>query len=165
MNAPPSVIIGNVVVVAALLTNGLLAGTWFAFDRAIGTAFARIEDDVHLVVFRTINRTILGGTFLTVFAAAPLTGLGAAFVLAPAAQAPVAWLARAGAACAVATVLVTAIGNVPLNRRLERAAGDSADARGHARHAFETSWNRWNLARTVSSALAVTALSTAGLLH
>ncbi|WP_241897364.1 DUF1772 domain-containing protein, partial [Brevibacterium epidermidis] len=55
--------------------------------------------------------------------------------------------------------VITAAGNVPLNRALEVAPADTEQQQCRARQDFEARWNTWNHARTLSSIVALTALA------
>lgn len=62
----------------------------------------------------------------------------------------------AGFGFALATLVITVVVNVPLNNALAAAgSGDPAAARA----AFESSWAAWNVARAVTSTLAVGCLA------
>ena len=139
------------VLAVSLITNGLLAGLFFVFSCAICPGFRRMDDRSYVRAFRAINRTILNVWFLSVFCAAPLTAVASAIMI-------IGWLV-AGAACSVLTFVITAAGNVPLNRALEVAPADTEQQQCRARQDFEARWNTWNHARTLSSIVALTALA------
>ncbi|WP_127783408.1 anthrone oxygenase family protein [Rhodococcus sp. X156] len=149
--------------VVAVVANGLLAGVFFAFSCAISLALHRVDDRSYVTVFRAINSAILNAGFLLVFALAPLAAVAAVALPHDASRnVSVPWLV-AGAACSVATFVITAAANVPLNRALDAAPVTSeaqcTDARGH----FEGRWNRWNLLRTATGVAAVALLAVAGI--
>lgn len=154
----------DLILVVATVTNGLLAGLFFAFTCAISPAFRRVDDATYVSAFRAINAGILNGWFLTVFFVAPLSALvNAGFVLWSGGSAPVI-LVLAGAVCSVLTFGITAAANVPLNRFLEQSPTGTIAEKTSARRGFEDRWNRWNLARTLTSsgALAFLAAALAG---
>lgn len=144
------------------VTNGLLAGLFFAFSVAVGPGLRQVQDRQFVRTFQAVNAAILNPTFLTVFLAAPLAACGAALTsLATGDHATLLW-AVLGAAGSVVTVLVTGLVNVPLNNRLA-GAPTTAEGSASARRGFELRWNRWNTVRTLSSAAALVCLVLAGL--
>lgn len=134
--------------VAALLANGLQAGTYYAWASGVMPGLARTDDATFVATMRHVNAAILNPVFLASFLGAPL--LTAVAVLAVDFDA-LAWTAAA-LVLALATVGTTAAGNVPLNDALE-AGGDRA--------AFERPWVRWNLVRTLTSTAALACLGIA----
>ena len=70
----------------------------------------------------------------------------------------------AGAGLAVATVAITGVGNVPLNNAMDAAGPiDQSSDLAAVREPFETTWVRWNIARTVTSTAALGCLVWAAL--
>ncbi|WP_211978482.1 anthrone oxygenase family protein [Brevibacterium sp. W7.2] len=157
---------------AATLTNGLLAGLFFAFVCAISPAYRRLDDGEFVRGFRAINSVILRPTFLVVFVGAPLTAVAAAVtgtlrigvepgelgIASDPAGMALLWI---GAAASVVSFLITATVSVPLNQGLDRAPILTPADHTAARVTFETRWNRANLARTLTSTLSVLALASA----
>ncbi len=62
----------DALLIAAIVTNGLLAGLFFVFTCAIAPGFRHLDDATYVRAFRAINRAILNGWFLLVFFTAPL---------------------------------------------------------------------------------------------
>lgn len=155
----------GLVLVAAVITNGLLAGLFFVFSCAISPGFRRIDDRTYVQAFRAINTAILNGWFLSVFVTAPLSAIASIMLHAwqVGGSAPL-LLLLAGAVCSMLTFGITATRSVPLNRGLERSPTDTEQQRSTARQRFEARWTRWNLVRTVTSigALACLAAAAAG---
>jgi uncharacterized membrane protein len=140
----------------ALVTNGLLAGLFFAFACAVVPGFRRFDDRTYVLAFRAINRAILNGWFLLVFFAAPVSAVVAAVL------GGWSWGLIAAAALAVLTFLVTVTANVPRNNALDAAVDTTAAGMRAARERFEGPWARWNLLRTVTAVGALVALAVAG---
>ncbi|MFV0435173.1 MAG: DUF1772 domain-containing protein [Leucobacter sp.] len=137
--------------VVAIIANGLLAGLFFVFSVAIGPGFRRVDDGTYVQAFRAINAAILNGRFLAVFFFAPLSAAGCVVLLLWRGGSASLPSVVAGAICSALTFGITAAGNVPLNRELDRAPTFTEPQRRTARQRFETPWNRRNLARTVTS--------------
>lgn len=153
----------DVIVTAAVVTNGLLAGLFFAFTCAVSPALGRLDDRSYVAAFRSINTVILNRWFLPVFFLAPAAAIAAA-VVAALARHPSFWWTVVAAACSTFTFVITVAANVPLNQALDAAPGTTSTQYEQARSAFEAAWNRWNLARTLTSvgALVLLACATTG---
>lgn len=140
----------------AIVLNGLLAGLFFAFSIAVIPGFRRVDDSTYVRSFRAINTAILNPLFLLVFCLAPLSAVATVVLrLWGGGAEPVLWLVIA-ALCSMLTLVITAGVNVPLNNALDRSEVDT-EARSleapsrEARQRFESRWNRWNHARTLTS--------------
>ena len=148
----------GIILLVAILCNGMLAGLFFAFVCAICPALRRVDDASYVRVFRAINVAILNGWFLLVFVAAPLAAAAVALLLVNAGDPCPRVLTTVGAVLSLATLAITGAQSVPLNITLSRARiateRDCRDARIH----FEVRWNRWNTVRTLTSIGATIAL-------
>jgi uncharacterized membrane protein len=131
---------------AATVAAGLQAGTYYTWASGVMPGLARTDDHTFTSSMNHINVAIVNPVFMLSFLGAP--ALAAASVAATTGNARV-W-AIAGLACALGTVAVTAMGNVPLNDALA-AGGSRAD--------FETAWVRWNVVRTATSTAALACLA------
>ena len=140
------------VLLVAIISNGLLAGLYGAFAIGICPALRYADDNTVVTVFRMANRQIVNPLFLAVFFGAPASAVAAVVVIPRTGlgESTLPW-AVAGAAGAVASLLITMFGNVPLNDRLERAEICTREALATARRAFERPWSRWNMVRAVAS--------------
>lgn len=151
-------LIRTVLLAAAILSSGLLAGVFFAFSCAINPAMRRVGDEVYVRSVRAVNTAIVNGWFLSIFVGTPLLAIAAAIV-APAGAAKI-W-AIAGLACAIVAFVVTAAINVPLNNRLDAASTRTANEYADARGSFERRWNSAHYVRTVASIAAAVSLTVA----
>ena len=134
------------VLLAATVTAGLQAGTYYTWASGVMPGLARTDDHTFTSSMNHINVAIVNPVFMLSFLGAP--ALAAAAVAATTGSART-W-AIAGLVCALGTVAVTAMGNVPLNDALA-AGGSRAD--------FETAWVRWNVVRTLTSTGALACLA------
>lgn len=149
----------SALLVTATVGNGLLAGLFFTFAVAVTRGLRRVDDGSYVATFRAVNAAILNPWFLVVFLGTPPVTAAASLVGAGSSgRTP--WL-LAALACSAATFLVTALVNVPLNRRLDAAPAETATQLATARRAFEVRWNRWNAARAAASTAALLLLATA----
>jgi len=112
----------DAVVVAAILTAGLVAGLFAAFAYSVMPGLDRATPSAAIEVMQRINAAILNPVFGLVF--------GGGLVLAALAAVlawggSLRWWALAAFGCYVAGVLITMLFNVPLNVRLD-AVGDAS---------------------------------------
>lgn len=152
--------IPEVVLVAATVGNGLLAGVYFAFSCGVVPGLRRVDDLSYVTAFRAINRSIVNGLFILVFLGAPIATVAAtALHLDAARREALAWLV-AGLVFCLFSFAVTVLVNVPLNDRLGTAPIGGAQLQ-KARDRFEMRWNRWNHVRTATSTAALLVLAIA----
>jgi uncharacterized membrane protein len=142
----------TVVLALTALSMGLMAGVFFTFANSVLPGLRRSDDKTFVTAMHHINVVIQNGAFLLCFMGALLLGiLAAALHLASGTRRILPWVLAALVLYAVVFLVTMAI-NVPLNNKLD-AAGDPAKITNFAavRDAFEVSWVRWNLVRTVAA--------------
>jgi uncharacterized membrane protein len=142
----------TVVLTLTALSMGLMAGLFFSYANALMPALHRSDDKTFVTAMHHINVVIQNGTFLLCFMGALLLAvLAAALHLSSGTRRVLPWVLAALLLYGV-VFLVTMAFNIPLNNRLD-AAGDPAKITDFTavREAFEVSWVRWNLVRTVAS--------------
>jgi uncharacterized membrane protein len=122
-------------------------------------ALGRSSDHTFVDAMQKINTSILNGWFILTFLGAFIAGIAAAVLHFRTSAWP--WIVT-GVALYVVVLAITGIGNVPLNNDLEKA-GNIANAA--ARHHFEATWVRLNLARAIVNLAAFCCLSWALFLH
>lgn len=141
------------VLTGATVLNGLVAGLLAAFSLAVMPGLRRVDDRTFVATMRAINVAILNPLFLLVWVGAPLLAVIGALLVRT--RVPAAWpFVLTAAVLALATFVITAAVNVPLNDALERAK-DIHDARDR----FELRWTVWNAVRTLTSVGATGALA------
>jgi uncharacterized membrane protein len=138
--------------VAATITNGLMAGLFAAYSYAVMPGLGRAGDRTFVEAMQQTNAAILNGWFGICFGGALLFAAAAAVLHLGRPGLP--WIV-AGLVLYVAVLVITFRINVPLNDRLA-AAGDPATLTDPAavRAAFEATWVRWNVVRAVCSTAA-----------
>lgn len=132
----------TVVLVAALVAAGLIAGLFYAYACSVMPGLARGDDKTFVEAMRGINVAIVNPVFMLTFLGAPVLA-GVAIFLNPG---PRPWVI-AGFAFLLAMIVITAVVNIPLNNALDSGGDDYAAVRA----AFETVWVRWNVLRAVVS--------------
>lgn len=134
----------------AAISVGVLAGIYFAFSFFVMQALDAAGQPVGMAAMQSINRVIVKSPFLPLFFASSLACL--LLVIGGVMQwgTPGAWqMVGGGALYLVGMLIVTIIGNVPLNNAL-----DAVDAHGPAGEAmwrrYMQRWLPWNHVRTLS---------------
>ena len=131
--------------VAAVITNGLMAGLFAAYSYAVMPGLGRAGDRTFVEAMRQTNAAILNGWFGVCFGGALVFSVAA--VLLHLGRPGLPWIV-AGLVLYGAVLAVTFRVNIPLNDALA-AAGESDPAA--ARAAFEGAWVRGNVVRAVLS--------------
>lgn len=147
--------------VAAVITNGLMAGLFAAYSYAVMPGLARTDDATFVQAMQRMNAAILNGWFGICFGGAVVFAAAALVLHLRGGRSALPWIV-AGLVLYVAVLVVTFAASVPLNDRLE-AAGSTDPAA--AREAFETLWVWWNVVRTALSVAAFGSLGWALLIH
>ncbi|MEV6831076.1 anthrone oxygenase family protein [Amycolatopsis sp. NPDC051102] len=132
----------TVVLVAALVAAGLVAGLFYAYACSVMPGLARGDDRTFVVGMRGINVAIVNPVFMVTFLGAPLLA-GVAVFLNPG---PRPWVI-AGFVLLVAMVVLTGVVHIPLNDALDGGGDDYAAVRAR----FEAVWVRWNVVRALVS--------------
>jgi len=153
-----------VIGITALLGSALVAGIFFAFSSFVMKALARLPAVEGMAAMQSINVVVLNPAFLSVFLGTAVVSLGAGgLALAGWGQPSAGYFLGGAILYLVGTVLVTGLGNVPLNDQL--AALSATDPGAQDLWAFYVNrWTLWNHLRTVA-ALAAALLYTLGLLR
>lgn len=150
----------------ATLFTGLSAGLCFTWTNAITPGIGRIDDIGYLQAFQHMNRTIVNPLFLLIFLTPFLFSAFGAFLLRL--QSNLFWLLVAAAIIYfVGLVLVTIMGNIPLNEILDKTdlSNISLENARDLRDRFEIKWNNLHLIRTISAAISFTLLILTCLLY
>lgn len=133
---------------AAALACGLQAGTYYTWSSGVMPGLARVDDRTFVHTMQQVNEAIVNPVFIASFLGAPALALAA---VASTEGSGRRW-AVAGAVFAMATIGITAAGNIPLNNNLDAAGPVDAIADlGAVREAFESSWVRLNATRALTS--------------
>jgi uncharacterized membrane protein len=146
-----SSILITVLLWAAALSSGLMAGVYFAFSVFIMKAFDKIETAQSVAAMNSINEIILRSLFMPVFFGSSIISfllVVVAFVYWGEAGAGLALIA--GLVYFVGMFACTVVFNVPLNNGLARLGPDSNNAQQIWSHYLIT-WTKWNHLRTISS--------------
>lgn len=161
VDSAPGLVLG-----AAMLAMGLVAGLFYAYACSVMPGLARTDDRTLVDAMQQINEAILNPVFALSFFGAPvLTAAAAILAWRSGSRQAARWVVAALVLYALAFVVTMGV-NVPLNDDLA-AAGDPATIRDLAavREEFEDRWVTWNILRTVASTAALACLGRALVLH
>lgn len=145
---PTSTTLRRLVLGAAAVTTGLMAGSFYVFSCAVMPALGRSDDRTFIEVMRNINDVIENPVFFAGFFGALLLTAAAAWQQRRS-PGPRGWILAALAVYAVAFLITSGV-NVPLNNALADA-GDPARIADPAavRDRFEDAWVAWNIVRAL----------------
>ena len=134
---------------------GVMAGVYFAFSAFVMRSLDAIEAPAGMVAMQSINRIIVQSSFLPIFfastaACAVLAVLALLDLSAPGAL----WAFIGSALYIVGMFIVTLVGNVPLNNRLEATAPDGADG-AEMWALYMHKWTVWNHIRTIACSVSL----------
>jgi uncharacterized membrane protein len=147
---------------AATLGSGLGAGLFYGYQVSVIRGLARLDDDGYVATFQALNDTIVNPWFGVVFIGTiPLVASALAFNWREPEIVKV--LIASGLVLQVASLAVTAFGNIPLNNQIAEIGQVTGEAASIARADFESPWNRLHLARTLLSVASFASLAIAGL--
>ncbi len=143
----------------ALLSAGIMAGVYFTFSVFVMRSLAELGEEPGARAMQSINRVIVRSAFLPLFflstlACAALVVLGALGMIGGTAAPKI---MVGGAIYVIGMFVVTVVGNVPLNNRLE-AADPSSEAGKAIWREYLTRWTQLNHIRTLSCMVAMALL-------
>jgi uncharacterized membrane protein len=145
-------------VIGSTILIGLAAGFFFTYQISVTRGLAIVDDQAYVESFQAINATIRNAWFgIVFFGSIPM--LCATLAL----QWNNARLGRTLVATSLvlylATLAITAIGNIRLNDELAVVTGRTPSVLAAARADFEATWNTLNLARTLTCVGALVAIA------
>ena len=144
---------------ALALISALVGGVFQSFSDFVMRGLGRAEGDAGMLAMQQINVTVMRSLFLTSFFLL-VPGLAAAAWAASAQSSAIFhWVLGAGIVYIIGVVLVTILGNVPMNNRLDQliSEGEREEAAKYWQ-IYLVRWTWWNHIRTAGCA------GTAGLL-
>lgn len=145
----------DMLLMAAALGSGLMAGLFFVFSNSVMIAFSRMENGRGMKAMQAINAAILNRPFLLLFfGTAVLSAASAVVSLLYGQQSGSVWMLAGALLYLAGGFGVTVVCNVPLNNRLAAHRPDSAEGLAFWRRYFVV-WTRWNHVRTLCSAAAL----------
>jgi uncharacterized membrane protein len=149
-------VLREIVLIAATMTMGLMAGVFGIYSNAIMPGLRRTDDRTFVAAFQSIDRAIINPAFMATFVGAlALTALAALLHLTGDGRSILPWTVAAFVLYLLVFV-ITIWANVPRNNEI-KAAGDvdrMTDPHGVRERFDEAGWARWNHVRTFASTVA-----------
>jgi uncharacterized membrane protein len=149
-------ILREVVLIAATLTMGLMAGVFAIFSNAIMPGLHKTDDRTFIAAFQSIDRAIINPTFMLTFVGPlVLTALATFLHLTAEGRPLLPWIVAAFVLYLLVFVITIRV-NVPRNNEI-KAAGDvdrMTDLQSVRERFDEARWVRWNHVRAFASILA-----------
>ena len=143
----------TIVIVAAITGAGLVTGLLFAFSNFVMRALADLANDKGMFAMQRINETIINPIFLALFFGTPILCVVIAIKSISGLDQPGGLFLFIGAiAYLIGPFAVTMFFNVPLNNRLAKAEGSTAD---DVWPDYQKRWQRWNHLRTAIGVLSI----------
>ena len=149
-------VLREVVLIAATMAMGLMAGVFGIYGNAIMPGLRRTDDRTFVAAFQSIDRAIINPAFMATFLGAlALTALAALLHLTSNGRPLLPWIAAALVLYLVVFVITIRV-NVPRNNEIKAASDVDRITDPHAvRVRFnEDRWVRWNHLRTFASTVA-----------
>ena len=140
---------------------GLIGGLFYSWSISVTPGLAKLGDENYLSAFQSMNRAILNPVFLIVFMSLVVLLILLSYLSYNSSTPMQFWFILSAAALYIAGVmLVTFLGNIPLNNSLEALQIETMNAEQMAsfRLGFESKWNTLNLIRTICSSLSFVSL-------
>jgi uncharacterized membrane protein len=152
--------IRSIVLLAATVVTGLMAGLYFAFSVAVMPGLGRSDDRTFVEAMQRVNVAILNGWFGLAFGGALVLGVVAAVLHRGGDGRPALPWIVAGVVLYGVSLLITMGLSVPLNDRLAAAgAPDRIHDLAAVRARFESAWVHWNIARTLVTTASLVCLA------
>jgi uncharacterized membrane protein len=149
-------VLREVVLIAATLTMGLMAGVFAIFSNAIMPGLHKTDDRTFVAAFQSIDRAIINPAFMVTFLSPlALSTLATLLHLTDEGRPLLPWIVVAFVLYLLVFVITIRV-NVPRNNEI-KAAGDVdrlTDPHTVRERFDEARWVRWNHARAFASILA-----------
>ena len=141
----------TVILWAAALSSGLIAGVYFAFSVFIMQAFDKIGAAQAIAAMNSINEIILRSLFMPLFFGSSIISVLLIIIaFAQWSEVGSVLILIGGTVYFFGMFVCTVLFNVPLNNTLAKTDSNSVDAH-HVWSGYLKVWTNWNHLRTVSS--------------
>lgn len=143
----------------AVITTSIVAGTVFAYANSVMPGLRKSDNCTFVLSVRHLNSSVDNPTFLIISNAALLTQIGFLISVIYLKHFDKILLVSIAVICYVATLLITFIGNLPLNKAIITAnLPESETGWKPLRERFEFRWTLLNRLRTLTCILSVSSL-------
>lgn len=137
----------NPTLLAATVATGLTAGFLASFAHTVMPALAKSDDAAFVGTFQALDKAVYNPWFMVPFTLTPILVAAGTLLAFLDGQRTAGVLMAVALALAVATVLITGVVHLPLNKEIGEVTGNFAVARAH----FEERWVQWHVVRTITS--------------
>lgn len=143
-----------IVLYIAILLTGLSAGLFYAWQVSVIPGTKLTQDSTYIETMQKINRAIINPPFMLIFLGSLLIMI-LSVILYWNTEMSLWLILSATLVYGAGTVMVTGLGNVPLNDALDELQLNdlSKEEISKERHDYEVPWNRLHLIRTVFAVL------------
>lgn len=143
-----------IVLYIAILLTGLSAGLFYAWQVSVIPGTKLTQDSTYIETMQKINRAIINPPFILIFLGSFLIQI-MSVILYWNTEMSLWLILSATLVYGAGTVMVTGLGNVPLNDALDELQFNelSKEEISKERHDYEVQWNRLHLIRTVFAVL------------
>lgn len=133
------------------VSSALVAGTFQAFSDFVMKALIMAEPSGGIQSMQLLNRTVYRSVFLVLLLGlAPVTLIAAGYAFFNLSGPAQAWIIAGALIYFVFTFLVTMLGNVPMNNRLDGMEYAAAETVSYWR-TYGSGWTNWNHVRMFAS--------------
>ena len=140
-----------ILLVAAAIGSGLIAGIFFAFSTFIMAAFARIPPEQGIAAMNSINIAIVRSPFMLLFIPVAILCIAIAVIAFMDWRGSASlWMIGGSATYLLGSFISTIVFNVPMNDALANASGSGSEAVS-LWNRYLTDWTWWNHVRTIAS--------------
>jgi len=139
----------------SIILTGLSAGLFYAWQVSVIPGTKLVKDATYIETMQKINRAIINPLFMLIFLGTLIMQFLSVYLYWDS-TGPFWFILGATALYGAGTILITGIGNVPLNDALDTLKLNqlSTDQVTTERRDYESRWNRFHIIRTVFSVLA-----------
>lgn len=142
-----------ILIVLAAVGSGLIAGLFFTFSTFVMQALARLEPRRGVEAMQAINRTVMNPLTMGVFIGTAALGLASVIYGLWTWDQHESLAMIAGGGFYLASFIITAAGNVPMNDKLATMNADEPETQAYWTQ-YQQRWMRLNHARTLTSIFA-----------
>lgn len=142
----------DIILYISIILTGLSAGLFYAWQVSVIPGTKLVQDVTYIETMQQINRAIINPPFMLIFLGALIMQILSVYLYWNTTGAF--WfILGATALYGAGTVLITGMGNVPLNDALDslKLRQLSADQITAERRGYEARWNRFHIIRTAFS--------------
>ncbi|MBL1215470.1 MAG: DUF1772 domain-containing protein [Ignavibacteriae bacterium] len=156
----------TIVLFGAVILTGLSAGFFYAWSVSVIQGTKRVDASTYLETMQSVNRAILNPAFFLIFFGSLILLIIGSIYQFDTGNLSFWFMLMASLLYLIGTVVVTGLGNVPLNNQLDALNLNKISSNKilEFRKYYESKWNRLHLIRTIfavfSFLLSVAALFT-----